>query len=826
MDKKKHNENWLHNPNVKRYSLASVMENAFGRYAKYIIQDRALPDVRDGLKPVQRRILFAMNNLGLYQNRPYKKSARTVGEVIGKYHPHGDSSIYEAMVRMSQDWKNNTCLIDMQGNNGSIDGDGAAAMRYTECRLSPMSMTMLANIDKNTVEWVYNFDDSEKEPVILPSLYPNLLVNGAQGIAAGYATNMPPHNPTEILNALKFLLKHPEASLSDIMQYIPGPDFPTGGVINGNQGILDAYESGKGKLELNCKYELRTTNKNFYEVVITDIPFDIKKSELVKQIAVIAFGEEIDGIENVTDESDQNGVNIVLQIKKDKNLDTIMGYLLKKTALSQTYSINNTVISNKKPVCLGMKALLDEHLNHCFNMLIKASQYDLNKALQKLEIVEGFIRCIKILEEVIPVIRTSKNKQDAKENLMKRFMFSDVQAEAILNMKLYRLTNTDYVELENDRASLKQKIADLKLLISNHDKQIEVLTKVFDEYIDEFGFDRKTQIVNNAIKLDIDSKELVANDKWILGISNYGYLKLLTPRSWNNDKSLSEYAFNNEKDSLVFLENVYSLDTVVLITKFGKLVCLPVHKLKPNKVKDKGNHLNDFVTLLGDDQIVGAFLLKNDQVYFDSNLVMLSKQGMIKATNFNELVSKSSLKSTSIMKLNDGDEIISFSIVKTDQKYFVNVIASNGNTSCFESDQIPVQSKTSAGVLAMKLKDKDYLLGMAMVASDQSMWAVCCENDYQVIKQASVDVTNRNTTGKNIFSSKLKLNKVIGIFSFNPDTVFIGKETNNNCVITLSNYKLDKMNGYENHVKLTGLCMIETTQNIMPNKPIKLLDLE
>lgn len=825
MDKKTNIKDWLHNPNIKCSSLSSVMENAYGRYAKYVIQDRALPDVRDGLKPVQRRILYAMNNLGLYSNRPYKKSARTVGEVIGKYHPHGDSSIYEAMVRMSQDWKNNSCLIDMQGNNGSIDGDGAAAMRYTECRLSSIAMQMLDNLDKDTVEWVFNFDDTEKEPTILPSLFPNLLVNGSTGIAAGYATNMPPHNPTEVLNALKFLLKYPNANLESVMKYIPGPDFPTGGIINGTTGIVDAYKTGKGKIELNCNYEIRGENKNFYDVVIKNVPFEVKKSDLVCEIAKIAFEEEIDGIENVVDESDANGVNIALQIKKDKNVENIMSYLFKKTSLSISYSFNNTVIANKKPVCLGLCDLLNEHLNHCFDMIVKAAIFDLNKANQKLEIILGLIKCISILDEIITLIRASISKSDAKEKLINRYRFTENQAEAILNMKLYRLTNTDVAELKKDKETLEQLIAELDNLINNKEKQIDKLIQVFDKYIQEFGYSRRTKINEEQVKYEIDSKGLISNEKWILGISNFGYLKLISPRSWNNEKSLNEYTFNNEKDSLIFLENVYTLDTVVMITKFGKLVCLPIHKLKTSKIKDKGNHLNDFVTLAGSDQIIGAFLLKHEEVYFDKNLAILTKNGMIKSTSFSELVTKQNLKATSIIKLDENDEIVSFDIIDTNKNYFVNIVANNGNALCFESSQIPVYGKNSSGVLAMKLKGNEVLKGMAIVDATNAKWIVMCEQNYEIIDQNDVVLGNRNSVGKQIFNKKLNFDKIISIKPIMDKSLFIVKENDKNTVIEIDKLKTNKLTNYDGDIKATNICEVKTTKTYLSNKKDTNIDL-
>ncbi|MDE6289807.1 MAG: DNA topoisomerase 4 subunit A, partial [Ureaplasma sp.] len=456
-------------------SLATIMSDCFGRYAKYVIQDRALPDIRDGLKPVQRRILYAMGELGLFHNKQYKKSARTVGEVIGKYHPHGDSSIYEAMVRMSQDWKNNLPLLDMHGNNGSIDGDSAAAMRYTETRLSEVSTIMLDNIKKNIVEFTLNFDDTEKEPTVLPSLFPNLLINGCVGIAAGYATNIPTHNPKEVFDALIYRIKTPNSSLSTIMKIIPGPDFPTGGIINTDSGLKDAFETGRGKFVISSKIEFNESNSKINQIVIKEIPYDTNKSIIIKELNDIMYDEKIPGILEIRDESDKNGVSIVIDVKKDKNLELIKNYLLKNTKLQVNYSTNFVVILNKKPTIVPLLTAFDSYIEFAISIIVKTAEYDLEKASKRAEILLGLIKAIKIIDKVIAVIRSSESKEDAKNNLMKKWEFSQIQAEAIVSLQLYKLTKTDINQLKEEVDELTKTIEYLQNLISNQELQKDVL---------------------------------------------------------------------------------------------------------------------------------------------------------------------------------------------------------------------------------------------------------------------------------------------------------------------------------------------------------------
>ena len=486
------------------YSLEEIMGERFGRYSKYIIQDRAIPDVRDGLKPVQRRILYSMYKEKNTFDKPYRKSARSVGDIMGKYHPHGDSSIYDAMVRLSQWWKNNTPFIDMHGNNGSIDGDSPAAMRYTEARLSKISTEMLKDIDKDTVIFAPNYDDSLMEPTVLPSRFPNLLVNGTTGISAGYATNIPPHNLSEVIDATIHRIDYPNSKLDTIMDIIKGPDFPTGAIIEGIDGIRKAYETGKGKIIIKSKATIETV-KGKTSIVINEIPFEVNKALLVKSIDEIRVDKKIDGILEIRDESDREGIRIVIDIKKDANAELILNYLYKNTELQISYGINNIAIVNRRPKLLGILELLDAYIVHKKEVTIKKNEFDLAHAKARLHIVEGLIKAISILDEVIQTIRKSKNKADSINNLMSNFGFTEKQADAIVTLQLYRLSNTDVTLLEDELKNLNIIINTINAILSDEDKLKAVMKDELRKIRNEYGTERKTLIKDEVTVIKIDT---------------------------------------------------------------------------------------------------------------------------------------------------------------------------------------------------------------------------------------------------------------------------------------------------------------------------------
>ena len=584
---------------VQELTLEEVMGDRFGRYSKYIIQERALPDIRDGLKPVQRRILFAMNKDGNTYDKGFRKSAKSVGNIMGNYHPHGDSSIYEAMVRMSQDWKLREVLIEMHGNNGSMDGDPPAAMRYTEARLSKLSGEMLADIEKETVDLVWNFDDTEKEPTVLPARYPNLLVNGSTGISAGYATEIPTHNLAEVIDGTIYMIDHPQASLEKLMEYIPGPDFPTGGILQGKDEIKKAYETGRGKVILRSKTKIEAMKGNKQQIVITEIPYEVNKATLVKKMDEIRLNKKIDGIAEVRDESDRTGLQIVVELKKDANAQGILNYLFKNTELQINYNFNMVAIDHMTPHQVGLKDILRSYIEHRKQVITKRSQFDLAKAQKRQHIVEGLMKALSILDEVIATIRESKDKRDAKKNLVDVF-----QAEAIVTLQLYRLTNTDITELQKESESLIAQITELNKILSNDKELFSVMKKELREVKKNYSSARLTTIEDEIEEIKIDTQVLVAQEDVIVSVTREGYVKRTSLRSYSASKP--EEIGMREGDYLLYSGELSTLDHVLLITNKANVIYRPVHELPDLKWKDAGEHISQTISNLSVDESILA----------------------------------------------------------------------------------------------------------------------------------------------------------------------------------------------------------------------------
>ncbi|MDD6415824.1 MAG: DNA topoisomerase IV subunit A, partial [Lactobacillus porci] len=603
---------------IREMPLEQVMGERFGRYSKYIIQERALPDIRDGLKPVQRRILYAMYRDGNTYDKPFKKAAKAVGNIMGNYHPHGDSSIYGALVFLSQDWKMREPLIEMHGNNGSMDGDSPAAMRYTESRLAKISNVLLEDIDKETVPMVLNFDDTEYEPTVLPARFPNLLVNGSTGISAGYATEIPPHNLSEVLDASIHLLKHPDATLADLMQFVKGPDFPTGGIVMGTKGIVDAYRSGKGRIQVRAKTSIQEIRGHREEIVVTEIPYLVNKAQLVKKIDEIRVARELDGISEVRDETDRHGLSIVIELKKDADAQNILNYLLKNTDLQVSYNFNMVAIDHMTPVQVGLKRILQAYLEHEEEVVIKRTKFDLGKAEGRLEIINGLIKAMSILDQVIKTIRASKNKADAKKNLVAEFAFSQRQAEAIVSLQLYRLTNTDVVALQKEKQELESKIAAFNELLSNKSALQKQIIKELRAVKHDFGNDRRTEISDETAKVEVDEKALIADEDVRVLISRDGYIKRSSLRSFQSTDSAENGL--PETDEVVFEQTLSTLTNLYLFTNHGNLIYRPVHELVETKWKDIGQHLSQELGLAHDEAIIKVFALKSLD---DENAVFL-----------------------------------------------------------------------------------------------------------------------------------------------------------------------------------------------------------
>ena len=681
---------------IYEYSLEEIMGQRFGSYSKYIIQDRAIPDVRDGLKPVQRRIIFSMYKEKNTYDKPYRKSAKTVGDVIGNYHPHGDTSIYDAMVRMSQDWKLRLPYIDMHGNNGSIDGDSPAAYRYTEARLSKISNELIRDIDRDTVEFAPNFDDTVMEPTVLPARFPNLLVNGSTGISAGYATNIPPHNLGEIIDATVKRIDNPNCTLETLMGIVKGPDFPTGGIVEGIEGIKKAYETGRGKVIVKARTSFEET-KGKTSLIITEIPYEVNKSQLVRKIDEIRIDKKIDGILEVRDESDRDGLRIAIDIKKDSNKEVILNYLLKNTELQISYNFNMIAIVNRAPKQLGLREILDAYIVHQKEFITRRTKFDLEHAKARLHIVEGLIRCLSILDDVIKAIRASKNKVEAKDNLVKLFDFSELQAEAIVMLQLYRLTNTDVTLLEDEMKNLNIMVNGLQSILDNEEVLKNVMKDELRKIKKEYALSRKTDIKEEITEIKIDTKEMISKEDVIVTITKDGYIKRTSVRSY---QASNDEATVKDGDYLLGLYELNTLDVLLLFTNLGNYLYIPVHLIPSAVWKGLGKHVSNIVKLEQEEEIINVIPIIN----FDTKMTIVigTRNGMIKKTNLEEFKSSRYSKPICCMKLKDNDKVID-AFVSNKSDIFIST--SNGYGLWFSENEIPTVGIKASGVKAINLKD-------------------------------------------------------------------------------------------------------------------------
>ncbi|MBR2678130.1 MAG: DNA topoisomerase IV subunit A [Bacilli bacterium] len=682
------------------YTLEDIMGERFGSYSKYIIQDRAIPDARDGLKPVQRRILYSMNKEHNTYDKGYRKSAKTVGDVIGNYHPHGDTSIYDAMVRMSQPWKTRLPYIDMHGNNGSIDGDSPAAYRYTEARLSKIANEMLRDIDKDTVEFAPNFDDTTVEPTVLPARFPALLVYGAQGISAGYATNIPTHNLNEVVDATIHRIDYPNCALETLMRYVKGPDFPTGGVVEGIEGIKEAYETGRGRIIIKSKFTIEK-EKGTPQIIITEIPFEVNKALMVKKIDDIRIDKKVDGIVEVRDESAAD-IRIVIELKKTANIDLITNYLLKNTDMQISYNFNMVSIVNRRPKLLGLAGALDAFIAHQREVIRRRTEFDLAHAKARYHILEGLIKCISILDEVIKVIRSSKNKADAKENLVKEFDFTMEQAEAIVTLQLYRLTNTDVVALEEEMKDLEKKISIWEQILNNEAALKHVMKKELQNINKEYVTPRLTDIKEEITEIKIDEADMIAKEDVVVVITKDGYIKRTSLRSYGSS-NIDDMTLK-ENDYIMGMYEMNTTDTILVFTSGGNYLHIPVHIIPDLKWKDMPKHVSNVIEVPGEEQIVGA--IPAYDFSSDKNIIITTKDGMIKRSKLKEFKLLRYNKATSCMKLKEGDQVIS---VLSEEFDTVFLTTNTGYGLSFKTEEIPIVGVKAAGVKAIKLKD-DYLV--------------------------------------------------------------------------------------------------------------------
>lgn len=786
------------------------MGERFGRYSKYIIQERALPDIRDGLKPVQRRILYSMNKDGNTFDKGYRKSAKSVGNIMGNFHPHGDSSIYDAMVRMSQDWKNREILVEMHGNNGSMDGDPPAAMRYTEARLSEIASYLLADIEKKTVPFAWNFDDTEKEPTVLPAAFPNLLVNGATGISAGYATDIPPHNLAEVIDAVVYMIDHPTAKLEKLMEFLPGPDFPTGAIIQGADEIKKAYETGKGRVVVRSRCDIEQLKGGKKQIIVTEIPYEVNKAVLVKKIDDVRVNNKLPGIAEVRDESDRTGLRIAIELKKDSDEQTILNYLYKYTDLQINYNFNMVAIDNFTPRQVGLQKILSSYIAHRREIIIARSKFDKDKAEKRLHIVEGLIRVISILDEVIALIRASENKSDAKQNLKISYDFSEEQAEAIVTLQLYRLTNTDIVTLENEEAALREQIQTLAAIIGDERTMFNLMKKELREVKKQFGNPRLSELQVQAETIEIDTASLIVEEETFVSVTKAGYIKRTSPRSFN--ASTLEEMGKRDDDQLIFLQNAKTTQHLLLFTNLGNVIYRPVHELTDIRWKDIGEHLSQ--TLMNFDtneEVIFAELVEN---FDEGTYFAVTKFGQIKRVERKEFAPWRTYKSksTKYAKLKDDEDVvITVSPVVLDD---IMLITEKGYALRFNIEEVPVIGAKAAGVKAVNLKDDDVVVA-AFISNTSSIYLLTHRGSLKRMATEEIPVTSRAKRGLQVLRElKAKPHRVFlagPVLTVQGDfdlfTSQVEEQTNGQVLHVLSN------TGKSYEVDVTQLSFSERTSN-------------
>jgi topoisomerase IV subunit A len=762
------------NEKFRDLPLEDVIGDRFGRYSKYIIQERALPDARDGLKPVQRRILYAMHVEGNTHEKGFRKSAKTVGNVIGNYHPHGDSSVYEAMVRMSQDWKVRNVLVQMHGNNGSMDGDPPAAMRYTEARLSAIAAELLRDIEKQTVDFIPNFDDTSKEPTVLPAMFPNLLVNGSTGISAGYATDIPPHNLAEVIDGVIMRMDHPDSTVDEIMTVIKGPDFPTGGIIQGIDGIKKAYETGKGKIIVRSKAEIEDVRGGKQQIVVTETPYEVNKANLVKRIDEFRLDRKVEGISEVRDETDRTGLRIVIELKKDADANGVLNYLYKNSDLQVTYNFNMVAIAKKRPKLLGIREMLDAYIEHQKEVVLRRTKFELDRAKERQHIVEGLMKALSILDEVIATIRASKDKRDAKDNLISKFAFTEAQAEAIVSLQLYRLTNTDITALQNEAEELANKIEEWTAILLSEKKLLSVIKKELRDVKKRFADNRRSKIEAEIEELKINLEVTVPSEDVIVTVTKEGYVKRTSQRSYaaSNGQDLAM----KDSDRLIAKLDVNTKDVVLLFTNKGNYLYCPVHELPDIRWKDIGQHVANIIPIERDEDIIQVLPVKDFEI--DDYLVFVTKNGMVKKTELKQYKAQRYSKPLVGVNLKDDDQVIDVHLTDGTKELFL--ISHFGYALWFHEEEISIVGVRAAGVKGINLKDGDFVVGGKVLTPDnkESIVIITQRGSVKRMKIKEFEKATRAKRGV-VILRELKANphRIVGFVVANDeDTVFIQTE--------------------------------------------------
>lgn len=734
---------------IEDYSLEEIMSLRFAAYAKEIIQDRAIPDVRDGLKPVQRRILYAMYKAGNTAEKGYIKCAATVGDVLGKFHPHGDSSVYDAMVRMSQWWKQNHILVDIHGNNGSMDGDGPAAYRYTEARLAKISGELLKDLDKSTVSWAPNFDDRFLEPTVLPAKFPNLLVNGTSGISAGYATNIPPHNLGEIIDATIKRIDSPNCYLETILEIVKGPDFPTGGIAFGKEGIIDAFKTGRGRIIVQAKYEF-VKEKGKEQIIITEIPFEVNKQACVAKIEGLRIDKKVEGISEVRDETDRTGIRIAIDLKANANKDVIMKYLLKNTDLQISYNYNCVAIVNRTPKTLGILEILDAYIAHKREVITKRTEFDLAYYTKNYNIATGLIKAISILDEVIALIRASKNKSDAKVNLVNKYKFTEEQAEAIVTLQLYRLTNTDIVVLEEECEKLKNLIEECNKILNNETELKNVMKSELREIKKNYAVPRKTEIRDEIVDIKVDAKEMIPDEKVIVVVTNEGYVKRVSQKSF---KTSEEETTLKPGDFVTGRFLASTKDSLLLFTNLGNYLYVPIHIIPETKWKDLGKHISNTIMIKEQEKIIASLVLKDK----NKNVTLFTKNGLTKQVPLKDFEVTRYSKPMTAIKLKENDELINADISKEE----VLFVTSNGLCLRFNTNEIPIVGSKASGVKGINLKD-DYCIYASPIKNEEYLNIYTNYKTIKRLKLSDIIPISRAKKGNMLFKkAKTKDYKIL-----------------------------------------------------------------
>ena len=725
-------------------NFENIMGERFGRYSKYIIQERALPDVRDGLKPVQRRIIYAMHKLGLTSNKPFKKSARIVGDVIGKYHPHGDTAVYDAMVRMSQDFKILLPLIDMHGNNGSIDGDPAAAMRYTEARMSKYSELLIQDIQKRTVGLVPNFDDEELEPVVLPAKFPNILVNGANGISAGYATEIPPHNPGEVIDAVIYRINNPSCGLDELLDIVKGPDFPTGAIVQGKDGLRQAYETGRGKIFVRARAEIEA-ERGDSKIIISEIPYEVNKSNLLRKMSEAITAKNVDGVKLIRDDTDRNGLRIVIEVRKEANPENILNFLYKSTDLQISYNFNVVAISKGRPMQMGLIDILDAYIDHQKEVMTNKCNFELEKSEKRLEIVDGLVAMVSILDAVIATIRNSKNKTDAKENIISKYNFTELQAEAIVMLQLYRLTNTDIFALKAERKELEQTIKKLKHILSSNSALLKAIVAELLQTKELVNVDRKTTIEEDISDLEVKTEEIIVKEDVVLLITKDGYLKRLSKKAFYAPQT--EPTKLKDGDIISDIYEVSTTDTLLQFTDKGNYIYLPIHKIPESKHKDLGYHVGTLISIEDDEKVIFSTTVSN---FTDDKYVLIAtKDALIKRIKLSSLEVNRYSKALKATKLREGDYVVSADICTGDD-YEVVIATKDGFMNRYDASEISIIEPASFGVKSIELKSRpnDYVVGAKYVKEKDIIVLLTNRGNIKRMRPEEINKGKKNHVGK------------------------------------------------------------------------------